>query len=131
MLNLPLTLATMFWMKDEPFYIALVVILMFNKICLSYFGAKVRQHLINPGFCRNETKIEDRFNVFVQAQKELNAGVKKGMSAEDRAASLASAGPPAFAGESDEDEKEEDDISYGIIPKNRLEPVEDERQNLT
>lgn len=67
LLNYPLTLAIMFWIKDEPFYIALVVMLWFNKICLSFFGAKVRQHLINPGFCRNETKIEDRFNVFVQA----------------------------------------------------------------
>ena len=96
-----------------------------------FFGAKVRQHLLNPGFCRNESKIEDRFNVFVQASKELSAGVKSGMSAEERAASLASAGPPAVGGESDEDEQEEDDVSYGIIPKNRLEPVEDERQNLT
>ena len=49
------------------------------------------------------------------------------MSTEERAASLASAGPPAFGGESDEDDQDEDDTSYGIIPKNRLEPVEDER----
>ena len=52
------------------------------------------------------------------------------MSAEERASKLASAGP-AIGGESDEDEQDEDDTSYGIIPKNRLEPVEDDRQNLT
>ena len=75
LLNYPLTILWMLWAKDEPFYVALIAILWFNKICLSYFGAKVRQHLINPGFCRNEVKIEDRFNVFVQANKEFKAGV--------------------------------------------------------
>lgn len=65
LLNYPLTLAVMIVNKDEPFYIALIVLLWFNKICISYFGAKVRQHLINPGFCRNAEKIEDRFNSYI------------------------------------------------------------------
>mmetsp|Transcript_22052 Transcript_22052/g.29464 ORF Transcript_22052/g.29464 Transcript_22052/m.29464 type:complete len:171 (-) Transcript_22052:290-802(-) len=65
LVNYPLTLALMAIKRDEPFYIATLIMLWFNKICLSYYGAKVRQHLINPGFCRNASKIEDRFNVFV------------------------------------------------------------------
>ena len=40
------------------------MLLWFNKITLSYFGAKVRQHLINPGFTKNITKIEERFNTY-------------------------------------------------------------------
>jgi len=42
------------------------------------------------------------------------------MNAEERAATLASHGPPGFAGESDDDDQDEDDTSFGIIPKNRL-----------
>lgn len=42
LMNYPLTLAVMFAQKDEPFYIALIILLWFNKICLSFFGAKVR-----------------------------------------------------------------------------------------
>jgi len=67
LLNYPLTMAVMIYFKDEHFYIALLICLIFNKICISFFGAKVRQHLLNPGFCRNAEKIEDRFNAFVQA----------------------------------------------------------------
>lgn len=116
--------------NDEPFYIAIIIILWFNKICLSFFGSKVRQHLINPGFCRNIEKIEDRFNIFVQAKQEFEAGVTGGMTAAERAARLAKHGPPAVGIESDEDEgadEDEDDTSFGIIPKNRLEPIEDLR----
>lgn len=103
LLNYPLTIAWMILTRDEPFYLSLVILLWFNKVSLSYFGAKVRQHLINPGFCRNAAKIEDRFNVFVQAKQELNAGVKSGMTAEERAANLANYGPSALGGESDDD----------------------------
>jgi len=61
------------------------------------------------------------------------------MSAAERAANLASYGPPSVGLESDEDEDdghdgeedEDDDTSYGIIPKNRLEPDEDEREKLS
>lgn len=116
--------------QDEAFYIALIIILWFNKICISFFGAKVRQHLINPGFSRNVEKIEDRFNIFVQAKQEVEAGVKPGMTAAERAANLARHGPPAVGIESDEDD-DEDDTSFGIIPKNRLEPIEDDRQKMT
>ena len=123
LLNYPLTLALMIVKKDEAFYIAMIILLWFNKICISFFGAKVRQHLLNPGFCRNAEKIEERFNCYVRAKKEVDAGVKPGMSAEERAANLASAGPPLVGNDSDEEDDlqdDEDDTSYGIIPKNRL-----------
>ena len=131
LMNYPLTLILMILKKDEPFYIALIILLWFNKICISYFGAKVRQHLINPGFCRNAEKIEERFSSYAAAKREVSAGVKPGMTAAERAANLASAGPPAIESDEDEQEEEEDDTSYGIIPKNHLEPDEDERQKLT
>lgn len=123
----------MIYQADEPFYISMLIWLWFNKICISFFGAKVRQHLINPGFCRNAEKIEERFNSYTQAKQMVDAGVKPGMSAAERAANLASYGPPSVGLESDEEEddhEEEDDTSFGIIPKNRLEPVEDEREKL-
>ena len=131
LLNYPLTLAVMFMKNDEPFYIALIICLWFNKICISFFGAKVRQHLLNPGFCRNADKIEDRFNSYVQVKQEVDAGVKPGMSAADRAANLAMFGPPSVGEDSDEDnedsDEQEDDTSYGIVGKNSLEPVKDDR----
>ena len=131
LLNSPLTLAVMALKNDEPFYISLVVLLLLNKICLSFFGAKVRQHLINPGYCRNAEKIEDRFNSYTQAKVIDNAGVKPGMSAAERAANLANYGPPAVgrddSDEEDEDKDDGDDTSFGIIPKNRLQPDKDER----
>ena len=68
LLNYPLTVAAMFWYVNDPAYIALVIVLWFNKILLSYCGSKVRQHLLNPAFIRNAAKIEDRFNLFVSAK---------------------------------------------------------------
>jgi hypothetical protein len=134
LLNYPLTLAVMIIKRDEPFYISLIVLLLLNKVCLSFFGAKVRQHLINPGYCRNVEKIEDRFNSYTHAKVIDEAGVKPGMSAAERAANLANHGPPSVgivdSDEDDDDKDEEDDTSFGIIPKNRLEPVKDDREEL-
>ena len=42
-----------------------VALLWVNKILLSYLGGKVRQHLLNPAFAKNETKIEERlYNLY-------------------------------------------------------------------
>lgn len=125
LLNYPLTLAVMIAKQDEAFYISLVILLTLNKICLSFFGAKVRQHLLNPGYCRNAEKIEERFNSYTQAKVIDGAGVKPGMSAAERAASLASAGLPAVGSNDSDDDEDEDETSFGIIPKNRLQPDED------
>lgn len=59
LLNYPATLAVMLYKQDEAVYIACVIVLWFNKIALSFVGAKVRQHLINPGFVKNESKFRD------------------------------------------------------------------------
>ena len=59
LLNYPLTLAVMLFKGDEAVYISVVVLLWFNKIAISFVGAKVRQHLINPGFIKNEQKFKD------------------------------------------------------------------------
>lgn len=135
LMNYPLTFALMVLKNDEPFYVSLVILLWFNKIAISFFGAKVRQHLINPGFCRNAEKIEERFNSYIQAKQEVDAGVKPGMSAEERAASLAEFGPPKVGLDSDSEElsDNEEDTSFGIIPKGKLLPKveEDEREQLS
>ena len=53
------------------------------------------------------------------------------MSAAERAANMANYGPPAVGNdesdEEDEDKDDGDDTSFGIIPKNRLQPDKDER----
>ena len=46
-------------MQDEAPYIGIVIIMILNKISLSFFGAKVRQHLINPGFVKNQSKFQE------------------------------------------------------------------------
>jgi len=61
MVNYPLMLASQFYHGDEAFYIAAVIALWMNKIMLSYFGAKVRQYLLNPTFTKNSERIEERF----------------------------------------------------------------------
>jgi len=53
------------------------------------------------------------------------------MSAADRAANLASQAVGLTDSDESDDKDDEDDTSFGIIPKNRLEPVKDERQSLT
>ena len=45
MFNYPLTLAVMIYLRQQGFYIGMIVLLMLNKILLSVFGAKVRQFL--------------------------------------------------------------------------------------
>ena len=67
LVSYPLTLVLMFHNSDEALYIAVVVLLWFNKIAISYFGAKVRQHWLNPGFSKNFDKIQDRFRSLIQA----------------------------------------------------------------
>lgn len=145
-LNYPLTIIAMLIFSSDPFYVALVILLIFNKIAISYFGAKVRQHWLNPGFSKNHEKIQDRFRSLVQARSEAKAGIKPGMSAQERAMSLVNSALPSplgvkgdskgllrerSLGESDEEEDldAEDDTSFGIIPKSRI--SEDARQSLT
>ena len=49
-------------MGDETPYVSLMIIMWLNKITISYFGAKIRQHLINPGFIKNQKKFKEEAN---------------------------------------------------------------------
>jgi hypothetical protein len=63
--NYPLTIIWMLCTKETAFYMIVVALLWVNKILLSYLGGKVRQHLLNPAFAKNETKIEERlYNLY-------------------------------------------------------------------
>ena len=53
-INYPATIIWMLIIKDNLFYVIVVAVLLVNKIGLSYFGGKARQHLLNPGFVKNE-----------------------------------------------------------------------------
>ena len=52
-INYPLTIMVMVYLKGPAFYIFLVILLALNKVLVSYFGAKVRQHFANPGYSKN------------------------------------------------------------------------------
>ena len=42
LVNYPLTLAAMLKFGSDPFYVAVLILLWFNKITISYTGAKIR-----------------------------------------------------------------------------------------
>jgi len=56
--NYPLTLLAQLWVKDESFYIFVLIMLILNKVLISFFGGKVRQHFANPGYAKNYTRLE-------------------------------------------------------------------------
>lgn len=67
LVNYPATIFTMWYLNDEPVYICVVAVLWLFKIPVSFFGSKVRQHLINPAFIPNEAKfaeMAERVNEF-------------------------------------------------------------------
>lgn len=70
LVNYPLTIFMMVARKEEDWYIAVVVTLWLNKIGLSFFGAKVRQHLINPLFEKNVLKSNERYHNMVSGRSE-------------------------------------------------------------
>lgn len=53
LVNYPLTLALLLLTGQPPYYTALLLMLTLNKVALSLFGSKVRQHFANPCFERN------------------------------------------------------------------------------
>lgn len=149
LLNYPITLFVMLMRDEDPFYVVVIVALWLNKILISYAGSKVRQHWLNPGFTSNYEKINDRFRSLVQAQYEVQAGIKNGMNELDRAYSLVNSAMPYLGakksakkkvepieripsvGVSDDEESDddEDDTSFGIIPKSRI--GYDDRQRMS
>lgn len=48
--NYPLTLLSLWFFSDKPLYSVYIYVLMLNKVTLSFFGSKVRQHFANPSF---------------------------------------------------------------------------------
>ena len=150
LVNYPVTLAVMLWSGSDPFYMAVLILLWLNKITLSYTGSKIRQHWLNPGFSKNHEKIQDRFRSLVKAKKEVVAGIKPGMSAQERASLLVNSGLPSTLpvaqvekgskgskgsvskipslADSDDEEDDEDDTSFGIIPKSKI--LDDSRESM-
>lgn len=53
LLNYPLTLLVLWSQQQPPVLTVIVLLLVFNKVTLSFFGAKVRQHFSNPCFAKN------------------------------------------------------------------------------
>jgi len=71
-MNYPLTLLVQISVNDGAPYIAIILLLILNKVGLSYFGAKVRLHLENPGFAKTQAKLEQRFENFVYTKPAAN-----------------------------------------------------------
>jgi hypothetical protein len=56
--NYPLTFIAMLYFGEKAFYILILLLLVLNKIKVSYFGSKVRQHFANPSYSKNEYKMD-------------------------------------------------------------------------
>jgi hypothetical protein len=56
-LNYPLTIIILWWYKDQSVYVAVILLLIFNKMSLSFYGSKVRQHFANPGYAKTQDKM--------------------------------------------------------------------------
>lgn len=100
--NYPLTLLLQIDFGDGAVYIAILVLLWFNKILLSYFGAKVRLHLLNPSYTKNYKKMIERLKSMVHAKADMKSGILTGMSAKDRADRLVNSGSPNINKRSEE-----------------------------
>jgi len=59
LVNYPLTIFMLIWQSEPPLYLAIVILLLLNKVTLSWFGSKVRQHFVNPTFAKNQLKMRD------------------------------------------------------------------------
>lgn len=126
LVNYPLTFFYMLYMRLQAFYICTIVALMLNKIFINFVSAKVRQHLINPNYSKNEAKLDKRHRNMVTARVDI---VTRDVSHAERAALLVASGPPSeslrnsFAGHSDDDDRLSDDYEgqdYGIISKAKV-----------
>jgi hypothetical protein len=53
LVNYPLTIAFLIFEQEPATYLAIVCLLLLNKVGLSFFGSKVRQHYVNPTFAKN------------------------------------------------------------------------------
>ena len=98
-------------------------------------------HLLNPGYAKNQEKIEERFRTLIHAKADMLSGIKTGMSAKERARSLVNSGSPnldkradprdfkdpkkeivasAASLDQESDDDDDDETSFGIIPTSKL-----------
>lgn len=56
--NYPLTLVALWFFSDQEIYSVYMYMLILNKVCLSLFGSKVRQHFVNPAFAKTQAKLK-------------------------------------------------------------------------
>lgn len=133
LVNIPLTIACLIYFRTQMFYIFVLFFMEINKMFISFLSAKVRQHLINPGYKKNKEKMEQRFRNIVSARADIltKGNQSTRMSAAERAAMLTASGTPSealmgsFAGGDSSDEadslgEEEENETYGIVSKNDL-----------
>ena len=124
-INYPLTIIAMVYMKGPAFYIFVIFLLMLNKVLVSFFGAKVRQHFANPGYSKNAQRMDEIMKNINSVTSSVFTG---GLSAAERAAALVQSGRPDVTRShvgSDNDEveivdDEEADDSFGIVSTKQL-----------
>jgi hypothetical protein len=57
LVNYPLTLIALFFFKDQAAYVGILLLMTFNKVFLSFYGSKIRQHFINPAYAKTQEKM--------------------------------------------------------------------------
>jgi len=85
LVNYPLTLIALIFFKDQAAYIGILFMLFMNKILLSFYGGKVRQHFINPGYGKTEEKMQKYLEKMLQSDA---SGRFKGFTPAERASAL-------------------------------------------
>ena len=53
----PLQIVFMIFLRTPKFYFAILIAMVLNKVLLSFLGAVVRAHLINPTYVKNYSKL--------------------------------------------------------------------------
>ena len=85
LVNYPLTLVILAASKDQSVYGAVIILLTLNKIALSAFGSKVRQHFQNPIYMKILLKTKDHLYDLIANDR---SGRTKGLTPAERAALL-------------------------------------------
>jgi len=130
LVNYPLTLFTMCFFKDQAIYVGILTMLFFNKMFLSFFGGKVRQHFKNPAYAKTYEKMQKYLEMSLKADM---SGRFKNKTPAEKASALVQKGTPALdkdQHDSDDDDDipktmNDDDI-FGIKPTSDLKKVDDD-----
>lgn len=67
-LNYPLTLLYLWFAGESLVYATIIFFLALNKVTLSFFGSKVRQHFKNPAFAKNHYKMLETLSDMITLQ---------------------------------------------------------------